>query len=304
MRFLIFAIVLAIFEGANVRTAAQEIDVTEIVEAHDAFKERDSSANRKKLLKALQAYQDDATMESVQAHLDLLGSDAASGRHGRMRESALAAAVHLEPISDILPKQYIEAKYVAAVALFNESQKPGAMLEMAHVEGFLRAHADENGEQPEWAIDLDWKAEAWRYAMEAYFISVGDRYPNDAEIEAAIDGYKPEMGWPEDDIDAAEVENELPHCAGQMIQKPKLRYRAGQAFRGMYGAVILGLEFDEDGNVINPKVHAAVPLEEFDAQSLRAVSQWRLEPEDPTQVGVTCRLEYTNVVQPITFILD
>ena len=102
-----------------------------------------------------------------------------------------------------------------------------------------------------------------------------------------------------DEDGRGQFENKLPQCEGKMIQRPKMRYPSGKAMRGMFGAVILGFELDQDGNVVDPKILASVPIEEFDDRSLETVGKWRFKPDDSDQVGVSCRVERSNVVQPI-----
>ncbi|MFN3213269.1 MAG: TonB family protein [Henriciella sp.] len=301
MRVLSLFFLSSALLGLGAASHAQELDVTEIVSAHDAFTQAADKQTRTALAEALDRYQGDPTVESVNAHLALVLSDTAAAKYGDMRDSALAASNHLEPVADILPRQYAETKYVAAVALFNHRQKSEAMSEMAHVEGFCRQQIGNAEESPEWADDLKWKADAWGMAMDAYFEAEREKHPSDNELDAILKSYNID----EDALSAkamlSEDEAGLPHCSGRMIQRPKMRYPSGKALRGKFGAVILGLEFDDEGQVINPKVLASVPIEEFDEKSLRVVGQWRFKPDDPDQVGISCRLERTDVVQPLVF---
>ena len=301
MRIFSLLILSLMLWGFGAAGQAQDLDVTEIVSAHDALAQSADKQTRAALAEALDRYQGDPTVESVNAHLALVMSDTMASEYVNMRSSALSAAAHLEPVADILPRQYAEAKYVAAVALFNHRQKSEAMLEMAHVEGFVRQQIGEDGELPEWAEDLKWKADAWGLAMKAYYLSERDKHPSDDEIDAILKSYNVDEGALNSRAMLTEDEAGLPHCPGRMIQRPKMRYPSGKAMRGMFGAVILGLEFDAEGNVINPKVLASVPIEEFDEKSLQVVGQWRFKPDEPDEVGVTCRLERSNVVQPLTF---
>lgn len=282
-------------------TDAQDLDVTAVVEKHEAFTSAENGDTRRELLDALAAYEGDPTVETVQAYLALMMSDTGSAEYSEMRETALATAAHLEPVSEILPRQYIEAKYVAAVSYFNDRQNSDAILEIAHVEGFTRHYVDDTGEHPDWANELKWKADAWGMAMEAYFESSRERYPDRNEVNAILNTYGTLEQARRIGASQTAVEYSLPHCPGRMIQRPKMRYPSGKAMRGKFGAVILGLEFDSEGNVINPTVLASVPVEEFDEKSLRVVGKWRYKPDQPDQVGITCRLERTDVVQPLVF---
>ncbi|MEM9375281.1 MAG: energy transducer TonB [Pseudomonadota bacterium] len=281
--------------------AAQEDGLADVIAAHNTFIEDVSDDARGQLLAALSAYDGPPTVQSVNAYLTLMNRDATGDNDQHLRESALAAETHLIPIRSILPKHYVEAKYIAAVALFNDQQDRNAILEMTHVEGFVRAHFDEAGEKPEWAEDLKWKAEAWRMAMQAYFESTGESHPAPSEIQEILATY------PVDEhlLNALEIElkieSDLPQCRGRMIQRPSLRYPVGKARRGMFGAVILKLQFDEEGNVVNPRVLASVPSGVFDERSLSTVEKWRFKADEPKAVGATCRIQASNVVQPLVF---
>ena len=280
--------------------AAQEADISQVVAAQESFVSTPSDASRAGLLAALVDYSGPPAVETVNAYMALVSSDSASGDAEKMRESALAATEHLEPVKEILPQQFAETKFVAAVAYFNDDPEPDAMLEMAHVEGFAKAYRDSLGERPEWATRLRWKADAWGMAMEAYFDSSREQWPSDAEIEAILASYPINE---DATIEDEQSDAKLPSCSGKMIQRPKMRYPSGKAMRGMYGAVILGFELDPEGRVVSPEVLASIPIEEFDEKSLQTGGKWRFKPDDPDQVGVSCRLERSNVLQPLVFLI-
>lgn len=280
---------------------SQEVDVTNVVIAQDAYISEITKDTRADLVAALTAYDDAPTVETVKAYLSLMVNDTAAGDYDDMFESATAARDHLAPVSDLLPKQYAEARFIVALAQFNGDLDEEAMIEMAHVEGFTRAYRDETGEQPEWARDLKWKSTAWTMAMDAYFESSRKRHPSEDEIEQILATYGSDTAFANSLAAESVDEAGLPHCAGKMIQKPKMRYPTGRAMRGKFGAVILGLEFDQAGNVINPRVLASIPFDEFDEKSISTVGKWTFKPDDPRQVGVSCRLQRTDVVQPLVF---
>lgn len=297
----IYALILACLISMGLPAIGQANDIGDVLAAQEAFSAAPSSETRDSLLSALADYSGPPAVETVNAYLALIISDSASENVENMRESGLAAAAHFEPVKDIIPQQFIEAKYVAAVAYFNDDPSPNAMIEMAHVEGFAKAFRDGLGEHPDWADDLRWKADAWGMAMEAYFISSRKRYPSEADIDAVLANYPIPADTAASNDEDDEVENKLPQCEGRMIQRPKMRYPSGKAMRGMFGAVILGFELDQDGNVVDPKILASVPIEEFDERSLETVGKWRFKPDDSDQVGVSCRVERSKVVQPLIF---
>jgi len=298
---LIFNVVLMLTISLAPAATAQAANINDIVAAQNAYHEEITDDTRANLVTALAAYGDAPTVETVKAHISLMVNDTAAGNYENMFASATAARAHLEPVSELLPKQYAEARYIAAVARFSSELEDAAMIEMAHVEGFSRAYRDETGEQPEWAKGLKWKADAWGMAMDAYFESARKRHPDDAEIEQILASYGADTSSLNAIAATTVDETGLPACSGRMIQTPKMRYPAGKAMRGRFGAVILGMAFDVEGNVIDPRVLASVPFEEFDEKSMRTVSKWKFKPDEPKQVGTTCRIERNDVVQPLVF---
>lgn len=301
MRFLAFLLVcFAILPSASL-AQDEPLDISAILEAQAAYDANQTNKTRAGLLNALETYKGEPTVETVNAHLIVMMNDTMAGNHRKMRDSALLATTHLEPVSDILPKQFAEAKFLAAVALFNDQFESSAIIEMAHVEGFARSMAGDSENPPDWVDPLGWKATAWVYAMQAYFESVGERYPKTTEIDEILASYGFDLDEANEEARLTAGESGLPHCPGELIQRPKMKYPAGGARRGRFGAVILGFEFDRQGQVINPEVLASVPLEFFNAKSKRTVGKWRYKPDNEADVGVTCALERTNVVLPIVF---
>ena len=303
MRFLL-SFLLALICGTAPFSVAQENDISAVMAAQDTYAADLTPETRAALLSELAAYPGEATIETMNAYLTVLANDSITGDPSALRESGQATAVHLEPFADIVPKQYVDARFLGAVSAFNADLDPEALTELAHVEGFVSGLRDDTDTKPDWASALGYRAQAWRLAMRAYFQSMDDPHPSMDDIDAVLASYGADAiainaraGNPTED-------NALPHCPGRMRQSPALKYPYRKAKAGVVGAVILGLEFDPDGNVINPKVLASVPFEAFDAKSLRVVNQWRFKPTRSRDVGVTCRLERTNVVQPLVFLLD
>jgi len=302
MRLIVFIIVIL---GFALSASAQETgpDITEVVEAQTAWQAKKNSKTRKALKAALAAYDDDPTLETVRAHYDLLNHDIEHATPHKLRETAQAVVEHLEPVAEILPQPYIEAKYVAAIALFNSRQRREAVLEIAEVEGRTHAAVDEEGERLDWAEDLHWKAYAWRLAMDAYFKSGGTgRGPKEADVDAILEVW----GASDEQLDARSRKSQtkdgaLPHCDGELIKRPAMRYPTGQAQRGRFGSVVLRFGFDEAGNVKEPEVLASIPLEGFKDKAAKTVGQWRFEATEPNEVGKTCRLHRKKVVLPMVF---
>lgn len=301
MRALLVVCIVWIGATSASPIIAQELDVTEIVAANDAFTANPDETTRAALMTALNAYDGEPTVQSVNAYIGLMMQDGAGDSAEDTLASASAATAHFEPIADIIPKQYLEARFLAAVALFNAEQDRDAMLEMAHVEGRARAYTDATGERPDWASFLKWKADAWGMAMDAYFASAGENHPNDDEIQAILKSYGADIAT-RNALAARSLDDEgLRFCSGKMIQRPAMKYPASRDSKNRFGAVILQMDLNSDGEVINPSVLASVPENVFDEKSLRVVGKWKFKPKDRNAVGVTCRLERTNLVQPLTF---
>ncbi len=278
-------------------------DITGVVAAYDAYQAKPNRKARRTLMQALSDYSDAPTTETVNAHMAVLNADTKAGKAKDMRESASAMAEHLQPVADILPQQYTEARYIAAISLFNWKQDDDAMIEMAHAQGL----AQQARRDPEavWARSLRYNADAWRMAMGAYFASADKRYPSDAKIDAVLAEYSADADSINAFADSAEdAGDELRFCSGKLEQKPAMRYPAGGARKGMFGALILKLAFDDEGNVQNPEVLASVPLEGFGEKSLRTVRKWHYEAAEGEQPGETCRLYREDVVLPIVFQLN
>lgn len=301
MRFFLSLFLMLTGGWASAPAFAQEFDVTDIVAASDAFLTDPSEVNRGALIAALDDYTGEATVQSVNAYVRLLMHDAVGDNGEDLIESATRATAHLEPVADVLPKQYLEARFLAAVAQFNHDPDPETMLEMAHVEGRSRAFTDEIGEQPVWAETLKWKADAWGMAMGAYFESTRDRGPSEQEIQTILASYGADAATLNAVANRSLDEEGLGFCPGKLIQRPAMRYPAGQINRGRIGAVIMQFDLDTAGKVINPRVRASVPEGVFDEKSTRVVGKWKYKPQNKNAVGVSCRLERTNVVVPLVF---
>ncbi|MEM9572351.1 MAG: energy transducer TonB [Pseudomonadota bacterium] len=300
MRNLFMILATICLAGLAPNMAAQDLDITEIASAKAAYDESQTDARRAALLLALDNYQGDATVETVNAHLIVMTHDTVAGRYADIRESAMAAAHHLEPVKEIIPQQYIESKFVAATALFNGDADPEAMREMTHVQGFAKQFRSADGEHPDWAVGLRWKAEAWVMAMDSFFESERDKHPSSDELDAILDTYPVTGDRPES---PPETVSALPFCDGRIRQSPKMRYPGNAAEDGVVGAVIVAFDLDADGKVINPKVRAAIPNDAFEDTILKTISKWSYRADKRKEVGVTCRIERTNVVMPFTFLL-
>jgi len=245
------------------------------------------------------------TTLSIKAFEARYRADHTNGKARKAAKSADEAGDHVRPVAEQVPSPYIAAEFFAAISTFNSSQNASAQRDMTHLEGWLEQYETKLGEDaPDWINKQRFKAYAWRLAMTAWFQSTGNRGVSKDEIDTILASYQTDTAEPEGNDNSDHLTADiLPFCQGQMSQTPKLRYRAGQTQRGFFGAVIVHFDI-ESGRVVNAHIEASVPEERFEEQALDAISQWTWEVEDGQIPGENCRMDRTNIVQPLVFSLD
>ncbi|MEO1642339.1 MAG: energy transducer TonB [Pseudomonadota bacterium] len=277
-------------------------DLTEIQASYTAWKTKDSSATRKSLFTALEAYHGDPTNDTVRAYAELLGRVLQDGRNQEAFNVSHAALKHFEPAAAAIPKLYLETRYIAAVSAFNYNQNSDAILELATVEALTGMTRGPDGGRPAWATKLYWQAQAWQGAMMAFYRSTDRAYPSQAKIDEIFNqvGYSRETSR----LRRQSKVSELPFCEGQLIRRPQIRFPQRANLRGTYGAVIVQFDLDTTGHVSAPEMLAAVPFDEFEDEVLKAVARWRWKADDRTAVNKTCRLSRENLVQQVIFLFE
>jgi len=300
---ILFAIILFLTIWTGPNASAQEDDLSGILAAQQDYERKPNPKNRQTLLSSLEQYSGPPKNETVTAYMIILANDGKTGRYSIVRESALATAEHLEPVASILPRQYLEARFIAATALFNEDQTPSAMLEMAHVQGLAGQQRDSTGGRPDWAYNLKNDAETWRLAMDAYYST------NDLTDVPTLDAARLVADYrsasaPIFRPETAGESVKLPFCSGEFVQKPEMKYRQKKANKGMFGALLVRFEFDSSGAVINPEVLSSVPANNFDDDVLRTIRKWKFRAASDQNPGETCRIERSNLIQRFSFNLS
>lgn len=292
-RFL-FALFLCVLPW---QASAQDEAVADINRAFAQYAKADSDETRANLITALKAYSGPPTVETINAHLAVMMRDAPGEDYARIHESASIAAAHLEPVAEIIPKQFADARFISAVAAYNSKDDPNAVLEMAHIQGFTREISDDDGNWAEWAKRLHYRATAWTTAMQAGLYRGQDaQRDSQMTVDAIVAQYDQRP------IAGATIEApRLPFCPGEVRYRRKINYPNAAVGRGKYGAVVLGYRFDEEGRVQDAEILASVPSDVFDKESLRWVKSGQFRPKKKDQVGVTCRLDRENVVQTLAF---
>lgn len=285
-------------------------DTSAIEAAHAAWTAKANRKTRKALDTALEAYDGPPTTATVLAHLARVKEDGIDGRVSALRRSASAAADHIEPAKVQLPQQYLELRYIAAASLFNDRQKPDAMIEMAHVQGEAYMYQEASKEDDSAFRDLHNNARAWGMAMEAYFNTRDESAPAYSEIEAILAAYDADTETTNAKARVGETSKpdtgakRLPFCEGELEMIPKLKYPKSSLRKGVVGAVIFEFDHDENGAVINPRVLASVPDEGFKDEAMKTVKRWSYKAAEHEQPGTTCRLERKNLQLPAIFEID
>jgi TonB family protein len=292
-RVLILILSLVSLAGF-VSASAQSSDINvQIQKATSAFVEAPSTSTRAALVSELSAYQGPPTVQSINGHLSLLMYDAPSEDFPLILPTARAATAHLEPVADRLPKQYLDARFIAAVAAFNAEKDENAAYEMAHIQG-MALGIEPDGVWPDWAKSTHYQAKAWALAMLAdlkadrrksvsqdTFDDILAAYPARKENQTASDA--------------------LPLCEGKIRNRSRIQYPSLATRRGQWGALILEYDLNAEGRVINETVAAAVPEGFFEEESLEWVKKGRFRPKKPDEAGINCRIERRGIVQDLVF---
>lgn len=93
-----------------------------------------------------------------------------------------------------------------------------------------------------------------------------------------------------------------PFCAGQLVMKNKPKFPAAARAKMAVGAVTVEMAFDKDGQVINPKVIAAAPNNDFFIDAImKTTGTWKWVPDEEAEAG--CRLNRDNVIQSVQFLI-
>lgn len=282
---------------SNISALAQAASSKEQIEqATIAFSDSPTADARRHLNDLLSTYQGPPTVQSINGHLTLFYHDAPSEDFSLIRETATATFNHLEPVSEIMPRQYLDARFLAAVAAFNAEKDENTPYELAHVQG-LSKQVEPDGAWPDWAKSTHYLARAWGLATVADLEADEEKTVSRETYDEIINGYpprtpvRPEYGA-------------LPNCDGEFRNRAKVKYPRIAAKQGQWGAVILQYDLNDEGRVTNESVLAAIPEGAFEQAALKWVKKYRFRAENRDQVGVTCRLNRRGIVQDLVFQID
>lgn len=307
MRAVILGFLFAAVSSLGGFTQEAGPDVTAIVQALEAFDSNPNKKTREALDAALEAYSDEPTQESLEAVLARVKADAQKRSFKNLRISSQAALTHMEPVADVIPRQYLNMKMVSAIALFNHKPKKEALIEMVEAEAAVHSIYHQQGENLEdWVSPMQHEAQAWTLAMTAYFDSARKRRPTDEELDVLrnqlhLPGYHEADEADQENVSAG---NKLPFCKGKYSEKPRLRYPSGASSKGKFGSVIVSVDIGETGKFENVEVLAAVPNKGFKTKATETISQWSWIVEEDQIPSENCKLEAQGVVIPLVFKLE
>ncbi len=296
LRTLFFALIAAALVGPSGAFAQATPSKAQIENATMLYLNARNEDARANLVDALAAYSGPPTVQSINGHLTLMAQDAASEDAQRRFETAQAATTHLQLVAEIMPKQYLEARFRAAVARFEATRDTSAAYELAHVQG-ISGEIENQGVWPQWARTRHYQAKAWALAMLAAARADSEASISQAAYDDILARYAPVKG-PAPDYGAR------PLCKGEVRNRARLNSPKIAGQRGQWGALVLEYDFDDDGRVINEAVLAAVPEGAFEKDALKWVKKGRFRAENRDQVGVTCRINRRGIVQDLVFQID
>ena len=235
----------------------------------------------------------------------------------KAQDIAAAAVEHLAIVKSNVPDIYYLAREIEAISGFIHRrgvESHEALIRLEEDLGQSLADTSAEGKEiPEWMEDMYWRSTAWTYAARGVFTtydkkgSLGnfratelkERGLTDAEIRAIRGEYPRRTSWRKRDRDIPNAD--LPQCAGELVDRPDIRFPIQAGMRGLMGSVIIRMQFDENGNVIDPEVLAAVPVDGFEEDVIRSVSKWRWKKSsDETR---ECRMNRDELVMAVSFSL-
>jgi TonB family protein len=182
----------------------------------------------------------------------------------------------------LLTKQR-RTELIAIVNAFAEERDGASYVAMVKLDESLHGEAFHPANAPmrEELFALHDEAWAWRTAMESVLQGSSD------------------TGYPLVDVRHAEdlamrapvAIGEKPLCPGKVQKLAKIRYPRAERKDLLVGSVIVDTGFDSGGNVVNPRILAAVPAEGgFKEAVLSASEKWKFVPDRDADLE-RCRVE-------------
>tara|TARA_R110002110_G_scaffold412773_1_gene639145 strand:- start:69 stop:1202 length:1134 start_codon:yes stop_codon:yes gene_type:complete len=217
-----------------------------------------------------------------------------------LNRRATAAANHMKPVRNMVPKNWALAEMTAASSQFQRNHSIESIQAMAELQEWLDDMKRATSPDPDWLNDYFFRAWAWTTAMNAYFTTEKGYGSELREIDA-MSARRKEARLKTSSPNASDDTDHKRHCKGNFSEPPRPVFPKEAARRGYVGAVIMGFSL-EDGEITNIRVLAAVPDSAFEKASIEALENARFEfsaqQEDPD-----CRRNQETVLQSFEYVL-
>lgn len=295
-------------EGASLPTPDDYPLTSAVLLRAAEYKLDDGGAERQALLDALKARAELSGVDLITAAgaETLYGGDWSKGDWDDVIESTAIAADFFSRDADGLLPRLRRAEQIGAAANFLD-QRTGTTQGrnatygvMADVHDRIAADidADDGGRHLAQLWPLKWEAEAWAYSIEAYLTS--DYEQVNSLISTKLDPRRlvqPETGYVAVDPELAA----FPICPGEFKGR-RMRYPSSQSFSGLVGSVLVRVETDASGKVVDTELLASVPVEAFAESVIRTISTWTYTPDRDADLR-NCRVQFNSYVYKVLFVI-
>lgn len=274
-----------------------------MLSAYAKYKSDPKHSTRRELDELLDDLVDSqVTSLSVIVYNDRFKAETADGNWSKAGDLSELAYRHFEPNKDAILTHYLNARLYSGVMTFARIKKRSSHELMAVVNAEIRQARDSTENDSPLMDSLDdlyWTSEAWLNAIEASLASGGISHLKDEDVEA-IRARFPSTGVRIDAHACAECGETIPQCSGGFDMTPPLKYPRSKAWEGTVGAMILKLAMNDQGQVTDVDVLAAVPINTFEENTIETVMQWTW---DRTGAEETCKLANDRIILPVSYTL-
>jgi TonB family protein len=236
------------------------------------------------------------TLLTIVAFDQYYASRMKGGKLSEIRKIADLAAKHYAPVKNMIPVNWGRVELSAAATAFAESRNDAVIDRLAKLEVSLYPFT--LGDRPDKAgiKDIYHQTSAWRLAVSSWFqtreqrertaLRVADTYVETEKKKLAEAYY-------------ADKEGPTSYCEITILKPPEISYPASAAKAGYIGAVMVGFEID-DTEIVNVRVLASVPDNQFEDAALAAMKSFRWEFNE-VQPDPRCSRSGQQVVYPFQF---
>ena len=287
----------------------------QLLKAFAEHQKKSTNRSRKNLKNALSDVRGkDPSYLSLRADLVLMRDYYSQGDWSETNQIANEAVAQLAAVKSSIPEGYYSAREYRATSGLLRGKTQNAQEDLYRLNAELRQQMSryfaKGIEPPEWLVRIYWRSDAWRLGLRVYFEAYSTRGSlgsyrageanqkplNQTAIQSIYSEYPLEEGG---GIPGDSLDDPRPICEGEWQRGKDVQYPNFELFEAIVGAIVVRLELDEDGNVLNPEVLATVPGGGFDEKVVDSVSTWTYVKTEDSQPG--CRLKQNNVIWRFTF---